>query len=477
MVADPVLLSKPLEEETVTMPLTAVCPTCSTRYVVKDELAGKRAKCKKCGSEFAIRQMASSPPSGTKGMAAADDDDDEYKLAPAASSPAGAASPSKSVSADSGSKCPDCGAELQDGAVICVACGLDLRHGKKLTGAIGGDGDESKSKNQLGRIAAFMRPKGRKKKQPPSEQAKAKEEPEFDPITGKLVEEDEERRSRLAAEIHIAGITINPIVLVILLPIVGFGAYKVYRFLTPLPVAIVDIEAIEVFDAATGVHRSKTPLAKTNYAAGGRHSLVVTHPSEQGDYVLVDLEVSNTFIYDNSADRSSRKHILILTKKDVKLEIDGVEAEYDFLEPTEKECHATIDLFPAIEFMTDVASGGGIQYPGVSYPAPAGTISQGSDRIDTGAASQSPSEEIGLHGDYKFASAKGMNVSATTETTILSISCDEQSRTSLTCDSRQRETDYLDVAQWSVPILLKRPKNGGQLTVTIEGATATATIP
>lgn len=34
-------------------------------------------------------------------------------------------------------KCPDCGAAINAGAVICIKCGLDLRTGKKIDTKLG----------------------------------------------------------------------------------------------------------------------------------------------------------------------------------------------------------------------------------------------------------------------------------------------------------------------------------------------------
>src|SRR6184192_2244960 len=44
------------------MPLSVECPECGARYNVPDKLAGKRAKCKKCGATIPIPAAASDDP-------------------------------------------------------------------------------------------------------------------------------------------------------------------------------------------------------------------------------------------------------------------------------------------------------------------------------------------------------------------------------------------------------------------------------
>ncbi|MHC5058376.1 MAG: zinc ribbon domain-containing protein [Planctomycetota bacterium] len=79
------------------------CPSCGKVLNVKDEYAGKKARCPGCQEALTV------------------------PYAPEAAGAAAAAAPAPSASA-----CPSCGGALPEGAVFCVACGYDLRTGKQL---------------------------------------------------------------------------------------------------------------------------------------------------------------------------------------------------------------------------------------------------------------------------------------------------------------------------------------------------------
>jgi hypothetical protein len=51
------------------------CPKCSTAYTLGDEMAGKKALCKKCGEKFRMPQLASPSAKGVGGEGAAQDDE------------------------------------------------------------------------------------------------------------------------------------------------------------------------------------------------------------------------------------------------------------------------------------------------------------------------------------------------------------------------------------------------------------------
>lgn len=75
------------------MPVVARCP-CGSNLKVKDALAGKKVKCPKCGEGVLV-------PAGDEGP----------------------------------SECPSCQEPLAEDAVVCIACGYDLRTGKKVQAA------------------------------------------------------------------------------------------------------------------------------------------------------------------------------------------------------------------------------------------------------------------------------------------------------------------------------------------------------
>jgi predicted Zn finger-like uncharacterized protein len=139
------------------MAIELACPKCRQKYRLKDELAGKKAKCAKCGESInvpaatpvaaVVAPVAKAPapkppapkPTAPKPIAAAapakpviadalpdlsDLFDDSFPVA---------AEPSRLESTSSGSSCPKCGGSLASNAVVCVKCGYNKQTGKKMT--------------------------------------------------------------------------------------------------------------------------------------------------------------------------------------------------------------------------------------------------------------------------------------------------------------------------------------------------------
>jgi predicted Zn finger-like uncharacterized protein len=156
------------------MPIEFSCPSCKLRYSVKDALAGKSAKCGKCGHRMQIPQAAatvanaaskvspaktaSSGPAPAKSPPKEDDIgswlDDDLEVAPPAI---------RSAAARPGATCPACGASLGEGAVLCVACGFDARTGAKHTtrheieSTDASGGKKKKGRAKLGFAASLLR--------------------------------------------------------------------------------------------------------------------------------------------------------------------------------------------------------------------------------------------------------------------------------------------------------------------------------
>lgn len=118
------------------MAIDIACPSCQQKYHLKDELAGKKAKCVKCGSSIAI-------PAPVAAAVAAEPLPDlsdlfsDFHAEPAKpvasaklASPAKPAKPA--VTSGAKTSCPGCGAAMDKAAVICVKCGFNARTGKKL---------------------------------------------------------------------------------------------------------------------------------------------------------------------------------------------------------------------------------------------------------------------------------------------------------------------------------------------------------
>lgn len=88
------------------------CPTCGKVLNVKDEYAGKKARCPSCKEVLTVPYAP--------------------EAAALAAQPAAAAN-----------ACPSCGGSLAEGAVFCVACGYDLRTGKQFQTVTGGASDDA----------------------------------------------------------------------------------------------------------------------------------------------------------------------------------------------------------------------------------------------------------------------------------------------------------------------------------------------
>lgn len=97
------------------MPIQVACQ-CGQKFSAKDELAGKRAKCPKCGQPLVIAEAA---------PAASD------SLADSLGGLGGLMDQAGFESAG-GTACPKCNAGMPPGAVLCVTCGFHLESGEKL---------------------------------------------------------------------------------------------------------------------------------------------------------------------------------------------------------------------------------------------------------------------------------------------------------------------------------------------------------
>lgn len=97
------------------MPIKVSCQ-CGKQLLVKDEYAGKRVKCPNCGAILSIPQPQTQAGQSSEGISDLLDD---------AGMRAGV------------NRCPGCGAEISEDAVLCVMCGFDLRRGHRLKARVG----------------------------------------------------------------------------------------------------------------------------------------------------------------------------------------------------------------------------------------------------------------------------------------------------------------------------------------------------
>jgi hypothetical protein len=101
------------------MPIKVACQ-CGQQFAAKDELAGKRVKCPKCAAVLTIPQ-ASAAAGGPRAPAARR----VSELLDDAGMRSGVV------------RCPGCGAEMGESAVLCVMCGYDTRVGRRLKTRVG----------------------------------------------------------------------------------------------------------------------------------------------------------------------------------------------------------------------------------------------------------------------------------------------------------------------------------------------------
>lgn len=103
------------------------CEGCGKSYSWKPELAGKKVRCK-CGNVMVVPSVApahDSPPALDDMYELAGDKEEKARRTPQATDRGGL-------------RCPSCQSDVEPGAVICLACGLNFKTGKKMQTTVGG---------------------------------------------------------------------------------------------------------------------------------------------------------------------------------------------------------------------------------------------------------------------------------------------------------------------------------------------------
>ena len=132
------------------MPITVSCQ-CGAKFAAKDELAGKAVKCPKCSQPLRI------PSAETPAVPAAKPTPSAPKKAPASAPTPAPSDPGIGSILDefgiqgsaTGIRCPSCQADMQPGAILCVACGYNTQTNKKLSTKA--DSDAKKRREEIDR--------------------------------------------------------------------------------------------------------------------------------------------------------------------------------------------------------------------------------------------------------------------------------------------------------------------------------------
>jgi hypothetical protein len=180
------------------MPIQFACPSCARGYRVKDELAGKSAKCGQCGHKMKIPSTANAMPHAAAAQPPAPKSAALKTAAVKAISPGPAAAKAVAATANkvankvastesqpadpgmsswldeelesarveakskpkpppAGAGCPSCNGPMAPGALVCVKCGYDTRiRGRRSVERVTED-DSTKKRSKLGSAASLLR--------------------------------------------------------------------------------------------------------------------------------------------------------------------------------------------------------------------------------------------------------------------------------------------------------------------------------
>ena len=120
------------------MPIKIQCGKCKSRFNVKDEWAGKRAKCPKCQSALTIPTAPTAAHPGG-GQPASPPQTNPAPIGAAAMTTPPQHNPLLDLlqeagvqSAPQGPVCPSCAAEMTPDAMICIECGYNIATGEQI---------------------------------------------------------------------------------------------------------------------------------------------------------------------------------------------------------------------------------------------------------------------------------------------------------------------------------------------------------
>lgn len=126
------------------MPISVQCQ-CGQTMQAPDSMAGKRGKCPKCNQQFVVpggQVAGAKPATKQKAVRAKAPTATATKTASEADSMASLLDEVGMQKARTRHNCPECRADIDEDAVICIHCGMNLETGvpvkQKLHGSVGG---------------------------------------------------------------------------------------------------------------------------------------------------------------------------------------------------------------------------------------------------------------------------------------------------------------------------------------------------
>ena len=147
-----------------TQEMKFACPSCRKEFTWKPEIAGKKAKCK-CGTVIDIPAESPLPPLPPPDVDPFDNPDYMYDFADDDKPSGGSGTAPPPVPAPPELQtCPNCGGNIPPGGVVCLACGFNVKTGKKhkTEGA-------AAAKGPGGKVLPYQRGKGMKEEKAPRE--------------------------------------------------------------------------------------------------------------------------------------------------------------------------------------------------------------------------------------------------------------------------------------------------------------------
>ncbi len=100
------------------------CPQCTRRFRWKEEIAGRKTRCKQCQTVIKIPDAPEAPEA---------DPVDDYGLVAGENAPDGPAGDAEKYEPiDHDGHCPQCNSDIAISAVLCLNCGFDLRSGEAI---------------------------------------------------------------------------------------------------------------------------------------------------------------------------------------------------------------------------------------------------------------------------------------------------------------------------------------------------------